>query len=181
MALQGTELREAFKQALGQLSPCEKLILKLRFGWGFSKEAILKEIGEIFQISVTRVSQIERRSIRKLRHPSRSKSLMQAGGRVAYVRKEKDYRTGENVDRERLVLDDDVLEALTNRRHKRKNRLRRRFLYFFSMNNRITKAAGPGHTPWLLRLYTPNFFFTVTTQVSEAQYHTFRSPFGLIG
>lgn len=112
MALQATELREAIEEVLGQLNPRERLVLRLRFGLGFQKEATLKEAGEMFKVSGKRISQIELKAIRKLKHPSRSNILKKAGGRVAYVRTERDHLTHEYVEREYLVLDDDVLEAL---------------------------------------------------------------------
>ncbi len=103
MALQATELREAIEEVLEQLNPRERLILKLRFGLGFQKEATLKEVGDMFKVSGKRISQIELKAIRKLKHPSRSNILKKAGGRVAYMRTERDYLTHEYVEREYLT------------------------------------------------------------------------------
>ena len=112
MALQATELREAIEEVLEQLNPRERFVLKLRFGLDFQKEMTQQEVGNILKVSRPRVRQIELRAIRKLKHPSRSRILKKAGGRVAYVRTERDYHTREYVEREYLVLDDDTLEAL---------------------------------------------------------------------
>ena len=51
------------------LSPRERQILKLRYGFG-GREYTLEEIGRKLQITRERVRQIEERALRKLRQPA---------------------------------------------------------------------------------------------------------------
>lgn len=69
-------LREQIKQVLDSLAPKEKEIVVMRFGLDDGRIKTLKEIGEIFNISRERVRQIETKALGKLKHPSRSRSLM---------------------------------------------------------------------------------------------------------
>ncbi|HCJ66273.1 MAG TPA: RNA polymerase sigma factor RpoD, partial [Elusimicrobia bacterium] len=62
-------------RALETLTPREAEIVKLRFGISGGYPRTLEEVGAIFSITRERVRQIEMKAIRKLRHPSRSKSL----------------------------------------------------------------------------------------------------------
>ena len=70
------DLKEETLKALKTLSEREEIILKMRFGLGSDqKEHTLEEIGRMMHITKERIRQIEARAIRKLRHPSRSKTL----------------------------------------------------------------------------------------------------------
>jgi len=60
---------------LSTLSEREARIIKLRFGIDSGYPRTLEEVGRIFKVTRERVRQIEAKAIRKLRHPSRSKSL----------------------------------------------------------------------------------------------------------
>lgn len=66
---------EEIEDALRTLSPKEEMILRMRFGIGMETEYTLEEIGNAFNISRERVRQIVEKSLRKLRHPSRSKIM----------------------------------------------------------------------------------------------------------
>lgn len=66
---------EEVEKALVTLTPREAEIIRLRFGIGTGYPRTLEEVGKIFNITRERVRQIEVKAIRKLRHPSRSKSL----------------------------------------------------------------------------------------------------------
>ncbi len=66
---------EEIEDALRTLSPKEEMIIRMRFGIGMETEYTLEEIGKAFNISRERVRQIVEKSIRKLRHPSRSNSM----------------------------------------------------------------------------------------------------------
>lgn len=63
------------EKALETLTPREAEIIRLRFGLSGGYPRTLEEVGAIFNITRERVRQIEMKAIRKLRHPTRSKSL----------------------------------------------------------------------------------------------------------
>jgi len=62
-------------KVLSTLTDREAKIIKLRFGIDSGYPRTLEEVGRIFRVTRERVRQIEAKAIRKLRHPSRSKSL----------------------------------------------------------------------------------------------------------
>jgi RNA polymerase primary sigma factor len=47
----------------------------MRFGFEDGRELTLEEVGQEFSVTRERIRQIEAKALRKLRHPSRSKSL----------------------------------------------------------------------------------------------------------
>jgi RNA polymerase primary sigma factor len=63
------------EKVLSTLTDREAKIIKLRFGIDSGYPRTLEEVGRIFRVTRERVRQIEAKAIRKLRHPSRSKSL----------------------------------------------------------------------------------------------------------
>ena len=67
--------RGEVEKALSTLTDREAKIIKLRFGIGSGYPRTLEEVGRVFRVTRERVRQIEAKAIRKLRHPSRSKSL----------------------------------------------------------------------------------------------------------
>ncbi len=68
-------LREDVERIISSLKPREARILRLRFGLGNAEYHTLKEIGEKLGVTKERVRQIERRALRKLRHPRHSRDL----------------------------------------------------------------------------------------------------------
>ena len=70
-----TLLREQLNEVLHTLTPREEHVLKLRFGLDDGRTRTLEEVGKVFNITRERIRQIEAKSLRKLRHPSRSKRL----------------------------------------------------------------------------------------------------------
>ena len=61
---------------LSTLKERERKVIELRFGMGdCSEPKTLEEIGNIFGLTRERIRQIESKAIKKLRHPSRSKSI----------------------------------------------------------------------------------------------------------
>ena len=62
-------------EVLGTLSPREEKVLKMRFGIGERSNHTLEEVGQDFAVTRERIRQIEAKALRKLRHPSRAKSL----------------------------------------------------------------------------------------------------------
>lgn len=69
------DLKEVINQTLSFLSEREQLILKHRFGLDNHEELSLSEIGKMFNLTKERIRQIEKKAIRRLRHPSRSRYL----------------------------------------------------------------------------------------------------------
>ncbi len=68
-------LREQLCNILHTLTPREEQVIKLRFGLEDGRPRTLEEVGKQFQITRERIRQIEAKALRKLRHPSRSKTL----------------------------------------------------------------------------------------------------------
>ncbi len=68
-------LREQLCNILHTLTPREEQVIKLRFGLEDGRPRTLEEVGKQFKITRERIRQIEAKALRKLRHPSRSKTL----------------------------------------------------------------------------------------------------------
>jgi RNA polymerase primary sigma factor len=68
-------LHEALNSVLNTLTSSEREIIKMRFGLDGFKPMSLQQIGEKFNLSKERIRQIEKKAIRRLRHPSRSHKL----------------------------------------------------------------------------------------------------------
>ncbi|MBQ1193973.1 MAG: RNA polymerase sigma factor RpoD [Lachnospiraceae bacterium] len=71
-----TLLREQLIEALSTLTEREQRVLILRFGLEDGKSRTLEEVGQEFNVTRERIRQIESKALRKLRHPSRSKKLI---------------------------------------------------------------------------------------------------------
>ncbi len=70
-----TMLREQLMEVLETLTPREQKVLKLRFGIDDGRARTLEEVGKEFDVTRERIRQIEAKALRKLKHPSRSKTL----------------------------------------------------------------------------------------------------------
>ena len=68
-------LREALDEILATLTESERQILMMRFGLDGADPMSLQQIGDRFNLSKERIRQIEKKAIRRLRHPSRSGKL----------------------------------------------------------------------------------------------------------
>jgi RNA polymerase primary sigma factor len=68
-------LKEQTESVLKTLTSREERVIKMRFGIGDGSEHTLEEVGQTFAVSRERIRQIEARALRKLRHPSRSRTL----------------------------------------------------------------------------------------------------------
>ena len=68
-------LKEQLMEVLDTLSDREKKVLMLRFGLEDGRPRTLEEVGKEFNVTRERIRQIEAKTLRKLRHPSRSKKL----------------------------------------------------------------------------------------------------------
>lgn len=74
-ALHLEHLRERLDEVMGQLTYREREILRLRYGLADGYVYTLEEVGKIFQVTRERIRQIERKAVRKLQEPYRSKAL----------------------------------------------------------------------------------------------------------
>ena len=68
-------LREATQNVLATLTPREAKVLRMRFGIEMNTDHTLEDVGKQFDVTRERIRQIEAKSLRKLRHPSRSEIL----------------------------------------------------------------------------------------------------------
>lgn len=74
-AVAQTLLRDDIENVLLMLSPREREVLRMRYGFDDGKTKNCKEIGAIYCVPPNRIRQIEARAIRKLRHPNFHRSL----------------------------------------------------------------------------------------------------------
>jgi RNA polymerase primary sigma factor len=70
-----SNLRETTTRVLASLTPREERVLRMRFGIGMNTDQTLQEVGQQFSVSRERIRQIEAKALRKLKHPSRSRTL----------------------------------------------------------------------------------------------------------
>jgi len=68
-------LREQIESVLETLHPREQKVVRLRFGLDDERCRTLEEVGREFGVTRERIRQIEAKTLRKLRHPRRSKKL----------------------------------------------------------------------------------------------------------
>ena len=68
-------MRDQLDQVLGTLEARERQVLRMRYGLDDGRPRTLDEIGKAFGLSRERIRQIERDTMAKLRHPSRSQVL----------------------------------------------------------------------------------------------------------
>lgn len=69
-------MREQLNLALNSLREKEKVVLCYRFGLDDRGTRTLEEIGKVLRVTRERVRQLERRALKKLRHPSNIKKLL---------------------------------------------------------------------------------------------------------
>jgi len=74
-AVVNANLVDQTRKVLSTLAPREERVLKLRFGIGEQMNHTLEEVGQDFDVTRERIRQIEAKALRKLRHPSRSRTL----------------------------------------------------------------------------------------------------------
>ncbi len=68
-------LLKSLDEVLNTLTDSEKEILNMRYGLNGYSPLSLQQIGDKFKLSKERIRQIEKKAIRRLRHPSRSREL----------------------------------------------------------------------------------------------------------
>ncbi len=64
-------LREKIEEALDELTPRERDVLKMRFGLDDGYPHTLEEVGKHFQVTRERIRQVEAKALKKLRQPAR--------------------------------------------------------------------------------------------------------------
>lgn len=69
-------LQEEFNQVLSTLSPREAGVIRMRYGLDDGQPKTLDDIGKLYNVTRERIRQIESKTMSKLRHPSRSKALI---------------------------------------------------------------------------------------------------------
>ena len=69
------QLKQELEIVLSTLSPRDAKIIKLRYGLQDGKSYTLKQIGDKHDLTRERIRQIERRALKKMRHPIRSRKL----------------------------------------------------------------------------------------------------------
>lgn len=69
-------LREQLMEVLESLTSRERRVIKLRFGLEDGRSRTLGEVGTEFGVTRERIRQIERQALNKLRHPRRSRRLI---------------------------------------------------------------------------------------------------------
>jgi len=73
--------KELVHKSLENLTERERDVLGMIFGLdGYEGPKILRETGEVFDVSAERIRQIEAKALRKLKHPSRSRNLRAVSG-----------------------------------------------------------------------------------------------------
>ncbi|MBM3150232.1 MAG: sigma-70 family RNA polymerase sigma factor, partial [Chloroflexi bacterium] len=70
-------LRGQLRDALESLTPRERLVIEMRFGLNDEHSKTLEEVGAHLDLTKERIRQIEGEALRKLRHPARSRKLIE--------------------------------------------------------------------------------------------------------
>ncbi|MCH5163119.1 MAG: sigma-70 family RNA polymerase sigma factor [Clostridiales bacterium] len=68
--------QKTITKVLSTLSPREEIIIRSRYGLDDGIPKTLEDVGQTFNVTRERIRQIEAKALRKLRHPTRAKTLM---------------------------------------------------------------------------------------------------------
>jgi RNA polymerase primary sigma factor len=69
------ELSRELDKALSDFKPRDQKVIRFRFGLGLDGELTLEEIGQAMGVTRERVRQVEAKTLRRLRHPTRTAAL----------------------------------------------------------------------------------------------------------
>ena len=69
-------LREQLLAVIDTLTPREQEVIRQRYGLNDGRSKTLEEVGREFKVTRERIRQIEAKALRKLKHPNRSKRLV---------------------------------------------------------------------------------------------------------
>jgi RNA polymerase primary sigma factor len=70
-----TDMNEVIDKVLCSLNPKEQIVIRKRYGIGSERAFTLEEIGRQCNLTRERIRQIEKKAIKKLRHPSKTQWL----------------------------------------------------------------------------------------------------------
>ena len=70
------EQEVAFLELLKDLTDREEKVVRLRYGLDDDKKRTYKEIGEMFDLSASRIHQITHKAVLKLHHPVRKRKVV---------------------------------------------------------------------------------------------------------
>jgi RNA polymerase sigma factor (sigma-70 family) len=80
------EVKSKLSEILSTLTPREERIVRMRFGVGMNTDHTLEEVGLQFSVTRDRIRQIEDKALRKLKHPTVARKLMEVGAQDAFTR-----------------------------------------------------------------------------------------------
>jgi RNA polymerase primary sigma factor len=69
------DIARLIEEALDDLTPRQKKVLRMRFGIGMPQEYTLEEVGVVFDLSRERIRQIEGKALRYMKNPDRTYKL----------------------------------------------------------------------------------------------------------
>ncbi len=72
---EGHLLKDRLREILETLTDRERQVIDFRYGLSDGYTRTLEEVGRLFNVTRERIRQIEAKALRKLRHPSRMRSL----------------------------------------------------------------------------------------------------------
>ena len=118
------DVTRLIEEVLDDVTSTQKKVLCLRFGVGVTRDYTLEEIGVMFGVSRTRISQIESKAIRRMKHPDRSEKLRElVGYYVTTAEKKAEIEANQRrLEKERAKAEESIkASAATIGRKPRKN------------------------------------------------------------
>ena len=101
---------KGLEEAINTLTDREAKVIKMRFGLSRQKPMTLGEVGERFGVTRERVRQVEGKALRKLRHPSRSRVLLDESWQMAVVE-------SRSIGRKLLIENSKKMRTSEDKRH----------------------------------------------------------------
>jgi len=75
--IDSNSLKQTIDEFIAILKPNDQQVLKMRFGLSDGEQKTLQQIGDILGVTRERIRQLERRALRRLKHPTRANKLRQ--------------------------------------------------------------------------------------------------------